>query len=122
MQRATPGPGLEFRLKDVSLVDQSGDPIIEAPSASIGLSVRALVQFHPAVEHVDLIGPRLFLQFSEQDGLALAFSKDTRANPDAVSESKGEAGGAGGAGCAARLDPLRGTIAWRRPASSQAAP
>jgi hypothetical protein len=96
MKKADSGPGVEFRLKNVSLVDKNGDPIIEAPFASINLSAWALVHFRLAAAHVDLIGPRLFLQFSEQDGLAVAFSRSAPGGAGTAAETRDEAGGAGG--------------------------
>jgi hypothetical protein len=90
MRKAETGGGLEFRLKNVILTDQAGNHIAEAPFASVDLSLRALAGFSFAAEHVDLIGPKLFLQYSEKDGLALAFSKVDRGADAAAQDEPSE--------------------------------
>lgn len=80
------GFGIEFRLTDVSLVDEGNNRIVESPLASADVSFRALLRGRLAVGEVALIGPRLFLQYSEDKGLALSFgdprdSKSDLRNP-----------------------------------------
>ena len=59
---------------------------MELPLASANVSLRALLTGHMAAGRIDLIGPRLFLQYTEERGLALSFV-DPR-------DSKGDLGGA----------------------------
>lgn len=97
VRKAESGVGLEFRLQNVSLLDQEGLPIAQAPSASIELSVRALLALRFAAASVDLIGPRLYLQYSEQEGLALAFSRRGGGPADPFASTAGEAAARDGA-------------------------
>ncbi len=84
LRRADKGFGVEFRLTDVRLVEDGGGPIAESPFASANISLRALLTGHMAAGRIDLIGPRLFLQYTDERGLALSFV-DPR-------ESKGDLG------------------------------
>jgi hypothetical protein len=73
--------GIEFRLTDVRLLDDTNSPVIESPFASADVNLRALLLGRFAASHIDLIGPRLYLQYSEERGLALAFA-DPRESKD----------------------------------------
>jgi hypothetical protein len=72
LRKADVGYGIEFRLADVSVVGADGDRIVDAPLASAGVSLPALLRGQLAPREVDLIGPRLFLHYSEDKGLALS--------------------------------------------------
>jgi hypothetical protein len=72
LRRADDSYGVEFRLADVQLMDASGERIVEAPLASADLSLSALLAGRLAPEQVELIGPRLFLHYSEEKGLAVS--------------------------------------------------
>jgi hypothetical protein len=72
LRRSDHSYGVEFRLANVRLVDDSGGPIVEAPLASADLSLPALLSGRLAPGQVDLIGPRLFLHYSEEKGLAVS--------------------------------------------------
>lgn len=85
LRRSDKGYGVEFRLTAVRLVEDGGGPIVESPFASANVSLRALLTGHMAAGRIDLIGPRLFLQYTEERGLALSFV-DPR-------DSKGDLGG-----------------------------
>ncbi len=76
------GIGIEFRLADVSLLDETGGRIVESPMASADVSLRALLTGHLAVGEVELIGPSLFLQYSEDKGLALSFGDPRESKTD----------------------------------------
>jgi hypothetical protein len=94
--------GVEFRLADVRLVDEDGSPVAESPYAAADLSFGALFSGRLAAGHVDLIGPRLHLQYSDDKGLSLSFS-DPR-------DSKGDArGGQGGAVSSSQPQTAGGT-------------
>jgi hypothetical protein len=73
--------GIEFRLANVRLLDESGSPVIESPFASADVSLTALLTGRFAASHIDLIGPRLYLQYSDERGLALSFA-DPRESKD----------------------------------------
>ena len=74
LRRADSGIGIEFRLTKVRLVDDGGNAVVESPLASANVSLRALLSGRLAAGQVDLIGPRLFLQYSEERGIALSFA------------------------------------------------
>lgn len=81
--RAAPtGFGIEFRMTAVSIVEDGGSKIVESPSASADVSFIALLRGRLAVDTVELIGPRLFLQYSEEKGLALSFGDPSDPKPN----------------------------------------
>ncbi len=97
LRRADKGFGVEFRLTDVRLVEDGGGPIVELPFASAHVSLRALLTGHLAAGRVDLIGPRLFLQYSDERGLALSFVDPRESKGDLNTGGKPSASpGAGG--------------------------
>lgn len=94
IQRDAEGPGVNFRLRNIRLLDGQGAVVARAPLAAIGLSGRALLRGRIAPGSVDFIGPRLLLFYTADKGLSLSFSRD--AAPGAA-EQKGTAS-AGSAG------------------------
>ena len=83
LRRAQSGYGVEFRLANVRLLDRENSPVAESPFASGNVSMSALLSGRLAASHIDLIGPRFYLQYSEERGLALAF-----ADPNSTKESR----------------------------------
>lgn len=79
IQRDAEGPGVNFRLTNIRLVDNQGAVVARAPLAAVGLSGRALLRGRIAPGSVDFIGPRLLLFYTAQDGLSLTFSRDADA-------------------------------------------
>ncbi len=79
LQRDPFGPGVNFRLRNIRLIDKQGAVVAQAPLAAIGLSGRALLSGRIALGSVDFIGPRLLLFYSE-DGLSLTFSQNDGAD------------------------------------------
>ncbi len=79
---------LEFRLKDVSLLDGDGQEIAKAPLASVDVSLSALGAFSLAPSGIDLIGPKVLIFDRPEQGLAFSFS-------NAKSEAEGAAPGSG---------------------------
>ena len=67
--RLSEAGGIEFRLKNVRLYDQGGVVVAEAPFASVGLSASALLTGKLAAGSVDLIGPRVLLHVTEDEGV-----------------------------------------------------
>jgi hypothetical protein len=90
LRRADKGFGIEFRLAQVRLVDDDKSPIAESPFASAGVSMKALMHGRLAPRHIDLIGPKLFLQYSEERGVALSFT-DPRELKGDLQSGKSEA-------------------------------
>jgi hypothetical protein len=76
------GVGIEFRLTQVRLVDDKNDPIVESPFASADVSLNALLAGRLSAGQIDLIGPRFFLQYSEDRGLALSFTDPSGSKGD----------------------------------------
>lgn len=76
--------GIEFRLKSVRLYDQAGVVVAEAPFAAVGLSARALLTGRLAAGSIDLIGPRVLLHVTEDEGVALTVDAQTGAAPTAL--------------------------------------
>ncbi len=74
LRRSDSGFGIEFRLTDVRLIDDDNNPVVESPLASADVSLKALLSGRLAAGQVDLIGPRLFLQYSDERGIALSFA------------------------------------------------
>jgi len=87
LRRSDKGFGVEFRLTAVRLVEDGGGPIVESPFASASVNLQALLTGHLAAGRIDLIGPRLFLQYSNERGMALSFVESR--------ETKGDLGTAG---------------------------
>lgn len=94
IQREAEGPGVNFRLRNIRLVDPQGAVVARAPLAAVGLSGRALLRGRIAPGSVDFIGPRLLLFYTAEEGLSLSFSRDAEAGTPAQ-QSAGPAGNAG---------------------------
>ncbi len=75
LQRASDGPGVLFRLRNIRLVDKDGAILAQSPLAAIGMSGSALLSGRIAPGSVDFIGPRLLLLYDSDRGLALSFSR-----------------------------------------------
>lgn len=67
--------GLEFRLRDLSVLDGNGAVVATSPLSAVGLSMPALWRGRIAPERVTLIDPEINLAFSEETGLALAVAR-----------------------------------------------
>ncbi|MGD9785182.1 MAG: AsmA-like C-terminal region-containing protein [Hyphomicrobiaceae bacterium] len=70
----TPEHRLEFRLKDVSFIDASGNPVASAPLAAIEMSDAALFKGRLAPSRVELIDPVVFATYRKATGFSLSFS------------------------------------------------
>lgn len=76
LQRASDGPGVLFRLRNIRLIDvEDGSIVAQAPLAAIGMSGSALLTGRLAPGSVDFIGPRLLLFYNDAQGLSLRFSR-----------------------------------------------
>jgi AsmA-like C-terminal region/Protein of unknown function len=83
LQRATDGPGVLFRLRNIRLLDRDGAILAQAPLAAIGMSGSALLSGRLAPGSVDFIGPRLLLFYDSDQGLSLSFSRSAAGDNDA---------------------------------------
>ncbi len=81
LKRAEDGPGVNFRLQNIRLIDKQDAVVAQAPQAAIGLSGRALLSGRIAPGSVDFIGPRLLLFKSKEGGLSLSFSRGEASRP-----------------------------------------
>ena len=90
LRRAENGYGIEFRLADVRLLDDDDNTVAESPFASGKPSLRALLTGQFAASHVDLIGPRFYLQYSDKKGLTLYLTTPRASNGDPVNSAAEE--------------------------------
>ncbi|MFZ1107395.1 MAG: AsmA-like C-terminal region-containing protein [Rhodomicrobium sp.] len=63
--------GLEFRLADVSIVDEFNHEIAKAPLAAVDVAERSLFKFALAASQIDLIGPKVLIFNLPGKGLTL---------------------------------------------------
>ncbi|MBU2581198.1 MAG: DUF3971 domain-containing protein [Alphaproteobacteria bacterium] len=66
--------GLELRLRNLKLEENSGEVVVSAPQAAIGLSAGSFLTLQAAPERVELIEPRILLNYSRKSGLSLDFA------------------------------------------------
>ena len=66
---------VEFRLRNVRLLDDDGDAVAVAPLAAVEISGTALRRARLAPAKVVLIEPRVLLEYSEESGLAFSFAR-----------------------------------------------
>ncbi|MDX2264954.1 MAG: AsmA-like C-terminal region-containing protein [Hyphomicrobiales bacterium] len=93
---------IEFRLRDVSIVDDNGAQVAQAPFASIGISAQALLAGKIAAGQINLIEPRLVAAYSPDEGLALSFSRERES-----ASSKSDKGAPAEAASAVSTEPPR---------------
>lgn len=67
--------GLEFRLRNMSVLDKEGSVVAAAPLSAVNLSFPALWRARIVPTRVILIDPEIHLAFTEENGLALSVSK-----------------------------------------------
>src|SRR5690606_31598204 len=82
--------GLEFRLRNVRLLDADGSPIAVTPLAALSPSFRALWSGRVAPEEVVLIGPRLLLPDRAGHGLAVRVTRPVGSREPALPEIAAE--------------------------------
>lgn len=70
--RLSSGWGLEFRLADVRLADESNQEIAKAPFAAIGISERSLLRLSIAADTISLLEPKVLI--FQMPGKGLAFT------------------------------------------------
>lgn len=75
------GRNIEFRLKDVKVLDRDNAPVAVAPLASFEMSRKALFAGRLSPSRVVLIEPKLLLFYSPEGGLTLRFARHEGAPP-----------------------------------------
>jgi len=73
--------GLEFRLANVSVVDENNQEIAKAPLAAVDISERSLLTLSLAASQIDLIGPKVLIFNLPGKGLTLTASPDPASPP-----------------------------------------
>lgn len=92
---------VEFRLRNVHLLDEQGSPVAIAPLAALELSMDGLWSARLSPEKVVLIEPRLLLTYSAERGLSFSFARPADAVQAAAPNS--------GDGSGAEIAPAAGT-------------
>lgn len=89
------GRNIEFRLKDVKVVDRDNAPVAVAPLASFEMSRKALFAGRLSPSRIVLIEPKLLLFYSQEGGLALRFARHEGAVPEKLGGSVPSPAGSG---------------------------
>jgi hypothetical protein len=66
--RLGPAGELEFRLRDVSVLEKGGDVVLSSPLAAVNISTGALMRGRIVPARIELIDPIIALAYSEQSG------------------------------------------------------
>jgi hypothetical protein len=66
--RLGPTGELEFRLRDVSVLEKGGDVVLSSPLAAVNISMGALMRGRVVPARIELIDPIIALAYSEQSG------------------------------------------------------
>jgi hypothetical protein len=67
---------LELRLINLRVAEPDGDVVVNVPTAAVELSRSALASWRLVPTRIDLIGPRLFLTYTQAGGLGLSVARD----------------------------------------------
>lgn len=88
------GGDLEFRLRDVSILDAVGQSVLASPLAAVNLSMPALLHARIVPARIELIDPVIKLAYSEERGLEFdraGSSTSIRSEPEAAAEPQPQA-------------------------------
>jgi hypothetical protein len=96
--RLGPTGELEFRLRDVSVLEKGGDVVLSSPLAAVKISMGALMRARIVPARIELIDPIIALAYSEQSGFVFerAIPKPVPLHPDAGSPAAAAAVGSAG--------------------------
>ena len=75
---------LEFRLRNVSVLEKDGDAVATAPLAAINISTAALWSGRIVPARIELIDPIIKLLYNDETGLALSATAELPAEEDAL--------------------------------------
>jgi len=80
---------LEFRLRDVSVLEQGGDVVLSSPLAAVSLSWGALARGRIVPARIELIDPIIALAYSEKSGFVFerAVPKPTPVRPEGAGQA-----------------------------------
>ncbi len=94
--RLGPSGELEFRLRDVSVLEQGGDVVLSSPLAAVNISMRALTIGRIVPARIELIDPIIALAYSEESGFVFerAIPKPVPAHTQGGTTGSAPAGGA----------------------------
>ncbi|MET0431766.1 MAG: AsmA-like C-terminal region-containing protein [Hyphomicrobium sp.] len=98
--RLGPTGELEFRLRDVSVLEPGGDVVLSSPLAAVNISTAALMRGRIVPARVELIDPIIALAYSEQSGFVF---ERAIPKPVAVHPVSGAAAAPAAAGVAASV-------------------
>ena len=81
--RLGPSGELEFRLRDVSVLEKGGDVVLSSPLAAVNISMAALARGRVVPARIELIDPIIALAYSEHSGFVFerAIPKPVPLNP-----------------------------------------
>ncbi|MBN9247683.1 MAG: DUF3971 domain-containing protein [Hyphomicrobium sp.] len=82
--RLGPNGELEFRLRDVGVLEQGGDVVLSSPLAAVNISMAALARGRIVPARIELIDPIIALAYSEKSGFVFerAVPKPVPVRPD----------------------------------------
>ena len=100
---------LEFRLRNVSVLEKDGDAVATAPLAAINISTAALWSGRIVPARIELIDPVIKLLYNDESGLALSATAELPADGDApdTAEAQKLSGQAPGATAAPPIGPAK---------------
>lgn len=70
--------GLEFRLRNLTVLDKGGAVVANAPLSAVSISMAALWKARIVPERIVLIDPEIHLTFTDEQGLTLSVSQPKR--------------------------------------------
>jgi hypothetical protein len=88
--RLGPTGELEFRLRDVSVLEIGGDAVLSSPLAAVNISMAALMRGRVVPARIELIDPVIALAYSEETGFV--FERAAALPPQGQSGSAAKAG------------------------------
>jgi hypothetical protein len=68
--------GLELRLINLRVSEPDGDVVVNVPTAAVEMSRAALASLRLVPTRIDLIGPRLFVTYTQASGLGFSAARD----------------------------------------------
>ncbi|RUO99367.1 AsmA-like C-terminal region-containing protein [Hyphomicrobium sp.] len=109
--RLGPNAELEFRLRDVSVLEQGGDVVLSSPLAAVNISTGALMIGRIVPARIELIDPIIALSYSDKSGFVFerAIPKPVPLHPVAPPSASSAAVNAAGTTVIPQLASAEGT-------------